>query len=257
MGQLRPFRFGATDIKPERNTEIEAGVDATFGQSATLGVTVYQKTITDLLLDQNLAPTTGYVSRIFNGGKLRNRGIEAALQVSPVRAQDINWILRSTFFLTRSKVQDLPVPAYLTGGFALSLGSYFIQQGHSATQIVGSEGVVGDANPDFQASFSSDLDYKRFSLGFLWDWKHGGDVINLTTLLYDAAHNSEDWNTAGQQRWNAFLSGKTQPYVEDGGYLKLRELTVSYNVPTETAARFGMRTARISFSGRNLLRFTS
>ncbi len=257
VGQLRPFRFGDSTITPERNTEIEAGFDATFGQTATLGVTVYQKTITDLLLEQNLAPSTGYVSRIFNGGKLRNRGIEAALQLSPVRAQDITWILRSTFFLTRSKVQELPVPAYLTGGFALSLGSYFIQQGHSATQIVGSEGVVGDANPDFQMSFSSDLNYKRLSLGFLWDWKHGGDVINLTTLLYDAAHNSEDWNTAGQTRWNAFLSGKTQPYVEDGGYLKLRELTLGYDLPPETASHFGMRTARVSVSGRNLLRFTS
>ena len=257
VGQLRPFRFGDTSIKPERNTEIEAGFDATFGQSATLGVTVYQKTITDLLLEQNLAPSTGYVSRIFNGGKLRNRGIEAALQYSAVRAADVSWILRSTFFLTRSKVQELPVPAYLTGGFALSLGSYFIQQGHSATQIVGSEGVVGDANPDFQMSFSSDLNYKRFSLGFLWDWKHGGDVINLTTLLYDAAHNSEDWNTAGQTRWNTFLSGKTQPYVEDGGYLKLRELTLAYDLPPEAASHFGMRTARVSLSGRNLLRFTS
>ena len=263
VGQLRPFRFGDTAIKPERNTEIEAGFDATFGQFATLGVTVYQKTITDLLLEQNLAPSTGYVSRIFNGGKLRNRGIEAALQVSPVRAQDINWILRSTFFLTRSKVQELPVPAYLTGGFALSLGSYFIQEGASATQIVGTidaagtRGVLGDANPNFQTSLSSDLDYKRFSLGFLWDWKQGGDVINLTTLLYDAASNSADWIPAGQARWNAFLGGKTQPYVEDGSYLKLRELTVAYNLPSETASRFGMRTARLSFSGRNLLRFTS
>ena len=257
VGQLRPFRFGDSTITPERNTEVEAGFDATFGQFATLGVTVYQKTITDLLLEQNLAPSTGYVSRIFNGGKLRNRGIEAALQVSAVRATDVSWILRSTFFLTRSKVQELPVPAYLTGGFALSLGSYFIQEGHSATQIVGSEGVVGDANPDFQMSLSSDLNYKRFSLGFLWDWKHGGDVINLTTLLYDAAHNSEDWNTAGQTRWNTFLSGKTQPYVEDGGYLKLRELTLGYDLPPETASHFGMRTARVSLSGRNLLRFTS
>jgi hypothetical protein len=116
--------------------------------------------------------------------------------------------------------------------------------------------VVGDANPDFQMSLSSDLDYKRFSLGFLWDWKHGGDVINLTTLLYDAAHNSADWIPAGQARWNAFLSGKTQPFVEDGSYLKLRELTVAYNVPPEVASHFGMRTARVSFSGRNLLRFT-
>src|SRR2546425_8409417 len=92
----------------------------TLFRSASLGVTVYQKTITDLLLEQNLAPSTGYVSRIFNGGKLPNRGIEAALQVSPVRTADVSWILRSTFFLTRTKAQEVPAPAHPTGGVSPS-----------------------------------------------------------------------------------------------------------------------------------------
>ena len=38
-------------------------------------------------------------------------------------------------------------------------------------------------------SFSSDVDYKRFTLGFLLDWKQGGDIINLTEFLYDAGQN--------------------------------------------------------------------
>src|SRR2546425_9763256 len=90
----------------------------TLFRSASLGVTVYQKTITDLLLEQNLAPSTGYVSRIFNGGKPRNRGIEAPLQVSPVRTADGSWILPPPFFLTPSKVQELPLPPHLAGGAA-------------------------------------------------------------------------------------------------------------------------------------------
>src|SRR5207244_10650465 len=90
VGQSRAWTLGLDSITPERNTEIEGGFDATFGnQFATLGVTLYQKNVTDLLLLQSVAPSTGYRQRIFNGGKLRNRGIEAALAVSPVRTADV------------------------------------------------------------------------------------------------------------------------------------------------------------------------
>jgi TonB-dependent starch-binding outer membrane protein SusC len=257
IGQFRALTLGLDSIKPERNTEVEAGIDATFGnQFATLGVTVYQKTITDLLLLQSVAPSTGYRQRIFNGGKLRNRGIEASLAVSPVRTPAVNWILRSTFYLNRSKIEELPVPAFNTGGFGLSLGAFRIEQGKSATQIVGSDGVDGDANPDFQTSFGSDLSYKRFSFGFLWDWKHGGDAINLTQLLYDAFGNSVDQVSAGNTRITNWAGGQTKVYIQDASYLKLREVNVGYDLPADIPQHFGMRTARISFSGRNLLRFT-
>ncbi len=259
FGQFPSLQLGNDSIKPERNTEIEGGLDMTFGnQFATLGLTLYQKTITDLLLVQSVAPSTGYQTRIFNGGELRNRGIEASLAVSPVRAADVNWILRSTFYLNRSKVVELPVPSFnLQGiGFGTSLGAFRLAKDSSATQIVGSEGPVGDASPDFVMSFSSDLTYKRFSLGFLWDWKHGGDVINLTQLLYDLAGNSPDQVPDGNNRVTSWLGGHTQVYVQDGSYLKLRELSVGYDLPPDIPQHFGMRTARISFTGRNLLRFT-
>jgi len=207
-----------------------------------------------------VAPSTGYRQRIFNGGKLRNRGIEAALAVSPVRTPDVNWVLRSTFYMNRSKILELPVPAFNTAGFGLSLGAFRIEKGKSATQIVGLDGVDGDANPDFQMSFSSDLNYKRFSFGFLWDWKHGGDIINLTQLLFDAFGNSPDQVPAGNTRISAWadpVNPQTKVYIQNASYLKLRELNVGYDLPPDIPRHFGMRTARISFGGRNLLRFTS
>src|SRR3989442_14406402 len=133
--------------------------------------------------------------------------------------------------MIRSKILELPVPAFNTAGFGLSLGAFRIEKGKSATQIVGLDGVDGDANPKFQMSFSSDLNYKRFSLGFLWDWKHGGDIINLTQLLFDAFGNSVDQVPAGNTRIGTWASGKTKIYVQDGSYLKLRELNVAYSLP--------------------------
>lgn len=264
FGQFPALQLGDPNIKPERNTEIEGGFDATFGKEfATLGVTYYRKTVTDLLLVQSLAPSTGYATRVFNapGAQLSNWGVEVAAAVSPVRTADVNWIIRGTFDLNRSNIDSLPVPAFNTGGFGTSLGAYRIEQGKSATQIVGSEGHVGDANPDFRAGLSSDLTFKRFSLGFTWEWKHGGDIINLTQLLFDAFGNSVDQVSAGDTRISTWAggcggTGCTKVYVQDGSYLKLRELSVGYDLPPSVPQHFGMRTARISFSGRNLLRFT-
>jgi TonB-linked SusC/RagA family outer membrane protein len=260
FGQLPALQLGDPNIKPERNTEIEGGFDATFGhQFASLGFTYYRKTVSDLLLVQSLAPSTGYATRIFNGpgAQLSDWGVEVNAAVSPVRSPDLNWILRSTFSLNRSKIDSLPVPAFNTLGFGTSLGAFRIEQGKSATQIVGSDGVDGDANPKFDASLSSDLTIKqRFSFGFTWEWKHGGDIINLTQLLYDAFGNSPDQVSAGNTRIGDWAGGKTKVYVQDGSYLKLREVTVGYDLPPEIPQHFGMRTARISLSGRNLLRFT-
>ncbi len=257
VGQFRPLVLGDTGIKPERNTEIEGGVDATLSHDlATVGLTVYQKSVTDLLLLQSVAPSTGYTQRIFNGGELRNRGVEAYIALSPVRTPQTTWIVRSTFYLNRSKIISLPVPAFNTAGFGTSLGAFRIAPDSSATQIVGTEGLVGDANPKFQMSLSSDLTRGRFSLGFLWDWKHGGDIINLTQLLYDAFGNSPDQVPAGNTRISTWAGGKTKVYVQDGSYLKLRELSLSMDLPAAVPAHFGMSTARLSLTGRNLLKFT-
>jgi hypothetical protein len=256
-------RAGDPTIKPERQVEIEGGFDATFGNGrAELTLTGYQRNIKDLLLEQTLAPSSGQENRIFSSAStLRNRGIEASLTLSPVRSASVNWVFRTTFFANRSKITRLTVPTFQTGGFALSLGTYQLEQDSSATQIFGSEGKVGDATPDFQMSFSNDIDFHRFTLGFLFDWKYGGDIINLTEFLYDITANSSDYlaSGGGSSRINRFGEGFTEPYVQNGSYLKLREVNLSYNLPERfTSSIFGntVRFARLSVTGRNLLRVT-
>ncbi len=266
-------RAGDPTIKPERQEEFEGGVDAVFANGrAQLTLTVYQRNIRDLILEQTVAPSVGQELRIFgNGGRLRNRGVEASLTLQPVQTRDVNWIFRTTFFANRAKITELNVPPFQTGGFALSLGTFQIEKDSSPTQIFGLIGTdaagnpiagkVGDANPDFQMSFSNDIDFHRFTLGFLFDWKYGGDIINLTEFLYDITANSVDYTTpgGGADRINRFGAGFTDPYVQNGSYLKLREVNLSYNVPESiTSGLFGgnVRYARLSLTGRNLLRST-
>ena len=71
---------GEPGIRPEAETEIETGFDATFFKSrAQFTFTVYQKRIQDLLLQANVAPSLGFNQQWFNGGEFTNQGIEISL----------------------------------------------------------------------------------------------------------------------------------------------------------------------------------
>src|SRR5205809_6225225 len=108
FGSLAGAVEGDPGIRPERQTEIEGGMDATLLRGRlTANVTVFNKTITDLLLVQTLAPSTGRTQRVFNGGKMRNRGVEVGLGYALAQTPEVSWIVRSTFFANRSKVLDL------------------------------------------------------------------------------------------------------------------------------------------------------
>lgn len=263
---------GDPNITPERQTEIEGGVDLTlFGGRSSLTLTGYQKSIEDLILLRNLAPSSGFAQQFFNGAALRNRGVEITAAVTPIESATRTWISRATFSRNVSEITKLPVPAFNTGGFGVSLGAFQIAKGKSATQIVGrtrnadnSITVVqlGDAAPDFQMAFANELNWRSWRLYGLVDWKKGGDIINLTEFLYDAAGNSPDYtddpNSPGQRRITRWGQGFTKEYIQDGSYVKVREISLAYTLPAGMLrfAGGGARTARLELSGRNLLTFS-
>ena len=205
---------GSPNIQPERQTEIEGGVDAILmGGRANLELTLYQKSVSDLLLPRTLAPSTGFTTQFENGGKLRNRGVEIGVGYSPVNRPDFQWVSRASFWLNRSTVMELPggdTTGFRVGGFGCSDGCFFLKPGQSATMILGNVGAdttivgpdttvtiltgrIGDASPDFKLSFSNEINWHRLSLSMLWDWQHGANVVNLTKLLYDLGKVTQDY----------------------------------------------------------------
>ncbi len=260
---------GTANIRPERQREFEVGLDTVlFNGDAVFELSLYQRNISDLLLQRALAPSTGYTVELFNGGTMRNRGIEAMLQLTPVRNNVLEWTSNTTFTLNRSRIISLPVPAFNTGGFGTSLGTFRIEEGASATQIVGNDGPrpdgtccevrkIGDTEPTFRMGFANTFKSGPVALSFLVDWQQGSDVLNITRFLYDAARNSPDYTTGGVARqtlWQNYASA----YLERATFVKLRELTVTYNLPDTFVTRIpGVKTGRLSLSGRNLLMFTN
>jgi len=265
----------APDLHPEREREIEGGLDATlFGGRASLAVTGYDKRITDLLLQRSLAPSGGFGTEIFNGGVMRDRGVEVDLTAVPTQRADLQWTMNANFSLDRGKVLSLPVPNFFPPtGFGVDLGTNYIQVGAAPTQLVGNDTLctafcrVGDQNPNFRVGFSNDVQYKAAHLYFLLNWQSGGVADNLTAWLYDLASNSPDYATPikvdtttmalGAYRATTFPA-ETKIYLESTTYLKLRELTLSIDLPQSLVRRFwsGGRYARVSVSGRNLFTLT-
>ncbi len=265
---------GDANIRPERAREIEVGTEiSAFEGTANLEVNLYQRTIVDLLLQRAIPASSGWTAQWSNGGVLRNRGIEVALNLEPRLPEELK--LKSTLAFSRnvSEVRSLPGGTFITGGFGALLGVYQIEQGASVTQIVGDAGPkadgtccvikkIGDSEPDFLVHFSNRLGWRGFTLSFLLDWQYGSSIINLTHLLYDLNQNTGDWDTTGKARFAHWSNGgkgfNADAYVESASFLKMREITVSYDFPAASVSRLWnvAKKLRLSVSARNLFTIT-
>ncbi|MFT7587830.1 MAG: TonB-linked SusC/RagA family outer membrane protein [Limisphaerales bacterium] len=272
-GSLIGLTKGNSDIGPEQQTEIEAGIDlGLFRNKVNIDITVYQKSITDLLLNVNVPTSSGFTREWQNVADLTNQGLEIGLSTTPFRSDNFNWNTRFSFWMNRSEVDRLDVPAFTTGAFGATLGSYYFQQGSSATQLVGigdeaddedGDGLIvyGDAEPDFQLSWFNTMKImKNVDVSFLLHWKQGGSNVNLSTLLSDLSGTSGDYDETGLDPDGLLSNGdyrlsqlgvSANVFVEDASYLRLREIGVYYTLPLVTD---DVR-IKIGVSGRNLLNF--
>ncbi|WP_378185789.1 SusC/RagA family TonB-linked outer membrane protein [Aquimarina sp. W85] len=271
-GIVVPVTLGNSDISPERQKEFEVGFDASFVNNRVgLEFSYYNKSVDDLILQANIEPSSGFTTEFSNAGNLVNRGIEVALNANVVQKEKFSWDTNLIFFTNESEITKLEVDPFNLGGFGAGLGTFRIEEGKSATQIVGNNEngdlvVLGDSAPDFQVTWSNNLNYKDFSLSFLWHWKQGGDNINLTNLLTDFGGTSPDYDDVdldpagatpnGPYRIGAFGSGNATPFVEDASYLRLREVGLYYTLPSKYRDQiFGkyVSNLKIGFSGNNLI----
>ena len=265
---------GNPDLNSERQKEFETGIDfGLFKNRLTGSLTYYIKTVDDLILNASKEPSSGFTTEFVNAGSLENKGVEIGLNASIFRGEDFSWDFGMNFFKNKSKITKLDVPAFNVGGFGATLGTFRIEEGQSATQIVGigpnpgANGLqkFGDSEPDFQMAFNNSLSYQGFDFNFLWQWKKGGDNINLTALLTDLSGTSHDFDTidldpAGQVGNGPYrvgqLGSSAGVFIEDAGYLRLREVGLYYTLPAELTDTFLNGTfERIKFglSGNNLI----
>ena len=266
IGQSVDGVKGDADVEPETASEFEIGFDMGFLDSrVSLEATYYNKNVKDLILTRQLPPASGFTQETTNLADMKNEGVELAVRGDVVRGDDFTWNTGIQFYLNRSEITRLDVPAFAQpgAGFGTGLGTIFIEEGKPVTQLVGNiDGTltqVGNTEPDFQMAFNNNLTlFKNIDISFLLQLKAGGENLNLSEYLNDLGQTSVDLETvAGQARLG--MPANAIRFVEPAGYLRLREAAVYYRFSPEfVESIFGeiVDGVKLGASGRNLFTIT-
>ena len=286
------------NVKPERQSEIEYGLDlGMLNNRVGLTVNVYNKKVTDLLINRQLSPTNGFSSLLDNFGALENTGYEVMLTLVPVQNKNLKWEMTTIYNRNRNKATKIGQALTLfstNGGTPIGIiegqpigifyGTYFARKA-DGTFIVNAAGfpqtargtqtsvtnptetldasglptgsvlrkVIGDPNPDYTASLVNEVSYKKWNFRAQLDVVQGVDVFNADFRTRQGVGNGK---IAEQEQRGLLPRGYINSIyaieewrVDDGSFVKLRELSVSYNVGK---LKF-INNLSINFSGRNLI----
>ncbi len=162
-------------------------------------------------------------------------------------------------------------------------GAVVIDPNTGYQAIDNTQRVIGDPNPDFILGWNNSFTYKNLTLNFLFDWKKGGDIWNGTAWALSFFGRSQltadtreetpivlngvlpDGNggftpnnipiVRDRSYWTSNVGGfgsVGEQFVDDGSWVRLRELSLSYNAPKDWFKNMLIESAYITFTGRNL-----
>jgi len=130
---------------------------------------------------------------------------------------------------------------------------------------------IGDPNPDFTFGLTNNLSYKGFNLNVFFQGSVGNDIYNLSRMETEGMYDAKNQSTAVLGRWKipgqitdlprAIASKEnlktSSRFVEDGSFLRLKSLTLSYNVTGKLLKKLNIGRLQPYFTAQNLLTFTN
>ena len=286
------------NIKPERQKELEFGLDmAFFNNRLTFTTNIYDKKVNDLLINRVIAPTTGFSSFLNNLGSLQNKGFEIVLGGSPVSGKDFKWDVNLIYNHNRNEaldigsaltlfstnagapvaiLQGLPIGVFYGSFFAVDANGGLVknaagiplqERGVQNSPLVYTPGrdgaglptgtplrkVIGDPNPEWTGTLVNEFSYKKLSARIQLDAVQGVDVFNADFRTRQGVGNG----TVAEQEHRGQLPrgyinsiyGIEEWRVDDGSFVKLREVSLAYNFGTVK----GVKDLTVLLSGRNLI----
>lgn len=112
--------------------------------------------------------------------------------------------------------------------------------------------VIGNPNPDFSGGFTNNLDWNRWNLDALFTFVSGNDIYNYTRAQLESGKNYNNQTAALANRWRGEGQITNTPkatygdpmgnsrfsdrWIEDGSYIRLRALSLTYSIPTKGKA---------------------
>lgn len=268
-----------------------------FNDRLTFTAGYYYKKTEDLLLAVPLPRSSGFESVVRNSGELQNQGIEISLGGELFDAEsELQWSINGNIAGNRNKVLKLVAPFNVYGRdlFRYEEGypmySFYMhpqtgvdpQTGEIQFEDVNGDGeftpsadrrIVGNANPDFFGGLTNNLSYKGFDLMFMFQFSYGNDQLNWSRFFMEhGGSRSTNFSDSQLDRWqqpgdvtevpkmsagNYASDLRPSRFVEDGSYLRLKNLSLGYTLPAGLVDKLSLSSARFYISGQNILTFTN
>lgn len=132
--------------------------------------------------------------------------------------------------------------------------------------------ILGSALPTFIYGFNNNVSFKNFTLTIFIQGSQGNKIFNAGRLEAEAMVNSANQSSAVLRRWqkpgditdipgvstNATINNSliSTRFLEDGSYLRVKTITLSYDIPAKVLNHIGLSRASVYVSGNNLLTLT-
>jgi TonB-linked SusC/RagA family outer membrane protein len=127
--------------------------------------------------------------------------------------------------------------------------------------------TIGNGHPVFVGGFTNNFTFYGFDLNIFFQWSYGSDILNANRIMFDNGYNQKWTNMyrSYKDRWTMDNPTSDTPrigatntlqystrYVEDGSYLKLRNVTLGYTFPKKALKKMNISNLRLYVSAENL-----
>lgn len=283
--------LGNRNLRPELSAETELGFDGTFWDSrVTAEFTYYSKISRDALISRVLPPSigTGATARLENVGRVKNAGVEALLTIQAIKGENFGWDMSFNGTTTANKLLTLSgLPNIVTSstlqqraGYPLNgwwsrglLGfqdkdgngiiTYNADQNLSEITVSDTNVFLGNPLPRRELVMTQGFEFwkRRLRVSAQLDYKGGFQVYNNTERIRCASRNNcqamFDRNAPlFDQARNVLVrehpSRSVAGFIEDGDFLRFRELALNATLPTEWARALRSRSLGVTAAVRNV-----
>ena len=131
---------------------------------------------------------------------------------------------------------------------------------------------IGNPNPDFIFSLNNSFTYKNFDFSIFLQGVYGNKIFNANRIWDEGMSSAQNQTTATLHRWTGSGTSNAMPravygdpngntrastrYVEDGSYLRVKNVTLGYTVPNSISRKLSLSSGRIYLSAENIFTIT-
>lgn len=303
-----PLTIGNIDLCWERTMNYNVGFDfSMFDRRLNIVVDAYIRNTTDLLLDKGMAPSTGVTTATSNLGEMQNKGIEFQVDGYIFRTNDFYWRVATTGYMNRNKITKInkaleelneenaenayssltPLPQYAEGESVTSLKLvrsggidpatgkeiYIKRNGEKTFEYdVADKVLIGDTEPEYTGTFSTNVYWKGFSLYAMFNFRLGAWLYNTTRVTKvegsDPRYNADKrvfesrWKQPGDVAYYKNIADSSRPeqtdrFAEEENTLTLGSLNLSYEFEQELCKKLKLRNMRAGINFTDILRFST